>query len=291
MPRGSGLGLIGALAAFAAAAGPPQAAFVGHYRLTDRVEYLGGLSGLEFAADGLSFTALSDSAALVFGRVQRDEGGAIAGVTLDGPPVRLTGADGALLDHPSDDAEGLAGGGGGFLISFELEPRVAAFDAAGALTSTLPVAPAFPGLIANAGLEALAIGPDGAIFAIPEGGGAGTASFPVFRFAHGTWTVAFHLAGERTFRPVGADIGPDGRLYLLERDFWPLIGFRTRLRRVALGGGAEEVLIETPAGRHGNLEGLSVWRDAAGRLRATMVSDNNFLPFAATEFADYTLPD
>lgn len=293
MPRGSGLGLIGALAAFAAAAEAPQAALVGRYALTEDVDYLGGLSGLEFDADGASFTALSDSAALVFGRVRRDRTGAIAGITLDGPPVRLRDEAGRLLDAPRDDSEGLLyAGGGRFVISFERIARVTIYAASGRVIRTLPIPQAhFPALMSNAGLEALAVGPDGAVYAIPEGDAAGSASFPVFRFADGTWSVAFTLPGERTFRPVGADIGPDGRLYVLERDFWPLIGFRTRLRRVALDGSAEEVLLETQAGRHGNLEGLSVWRDRAGRLRATLVSDNNFLPFAATEFADYALPD
>ena len=68
------------------------------------------------------------------------------------------------------------------------------------------------------------------------------------------------------FLVVDADFGPDGKLYVLERDFgW--LGFRTRVRRFALGPdglGDEVTLLETPFGELDNMEGISVWRDAAG---------------------------
>lgn len=294
MPGGAWLGLILALAIAApCAAGQGQAEFLGSFRLTDRVAYLGGLSGLELDAGGTSFAALSDSAALVSGDLRRDLSGAIIGISLDGAPVRLLDHAGRLLNPPRDDAEGLAyAGAGRFLISFELIHRVAIYAAAGEAVRTLPIPQKyFPGLHANAGLEGLAIGRDGAIYVLPEGDSAGSAWFPVFRFADGAWQEAFRLKGEKTFRPVGADFGPDGRLYILERDYWPLLGFRSRLRRVAVDGTGEEVLIETPTGLHANLEGLAIWRDDKGRLRATMVADNNFLPFSATEFVDYAIPD
>ena len=84
------------------------------------------------------------------------------------------------------------------------------------------------------------------------------------------------------------------RLYLLERQFLGPFGFRTRLRRITLDGSdveTTETLIETDAGTHDNLEGVSVWRDDDGRLMATMVSDDNFFPLQRTEFVEYVLPD
>jgi hypothetical protein len=36
---------------------------------------------------------------------------------------------------------------------------------------------------------------------------------------------------------------------------------------------------------------VAIWRDDAGRLTATMVSDNNFLDLLATEIVEYRLPD
>ncbi len=78
---------------------------------------------------------------------------------------------------------------------------------------------------------------------------------------------------------VGADFGPDGRLYVLERTFSAL-GFRTRVRRFDLLGerDAGETLLRRGNGpvrqprRH-----FAVWRDAAARSRLTLVSDDNFV--------------
>ena len=50
-----------------------------------------------------------------------------------------------------------------------------------------------------------------------------------------------------------------------------------------------EVLIQTNAGVHDNLEGLSVWRDRTGAIRLTMVSDDNFNLFQRTEIVEYIL--
>ena len=84
-------------------------------------------------------------------------------------------------------------------------------------------------------------------------------------------------------------MGPDGRLYVLERDFTGL-GFRSRLRRLNIDGSGEEILLTTATGTHDNLEGLDVWADAEG-LRATMISDDNRYFFQETQFVDYRLPD
>jgi hypothetical protein len=113
--------------------------------------------------------------------------------------------------------------------------------------------------------------------------------FPVYAFRDGAWDVAFRLPVREGLAVAGADVGPDGRLYLLERDLAGL-GFRTGLRRVNLDGTGDEVLLTTATGTHDNLEGLDVWRDAEG-LRATMIADDNFRFFQRTEIVDYRLPD
>lgn len=286
-------GLIAALWAGLAVAGP-DATYLGTAQVVAEGGGLGGLSAIEVGADGLSFVALSDSAVLFQGQFVRDAAGVVTGATVSGPGLPLLDAAGVPLDHPMDDSEGLAVLPDRVAVSFELENRVAEYDLSGRLVQALPAAPEFAAMTGNWGLEALAAGPDGALYAIPEGDATGPADSPVYRLFGGEWAVAMHLPGAGTFRPVGADVGPDGRLYILERDYWPLIGFRTRLSRVTIGPSdppQPEVLLQTPAGRHGNLEGLSVWADGDGRLVATMVADNNFLPLTPSEIVEYALPD
>jgi hypothetical protein len=91
---------------------------------------------------------------------------------------------------------------------------------------------------------------------------------------------------------VGADFGPDGLFYILERTVSPL-GFRSRVRRFDLNvqGLDEQVLLSTLPSKHGNLEGISVWRDSAGQTRVTMVSDNNFLSVLRSEIVEYSLQE
>lgn len=271
------------------------AEFLGDFRLEQKIDYFGGLSGLEFSDDGLSFITLSDSAVLFSGTVERDEKGAVTSVALDGPGRALRGADGQDLKDPLDDSEGLAQTADGALyISFELENRVAQFNADGSWAADLPRPREFYGLERNWGLEALAVAPDGSLYTLPEGDVRGVRSFPVYRYVAGQWTRSFTLPEDHTWRPVGADFDARGRLYILERDFWGLIGFRTRLRQITFDGDdviTDRVLVETRAGRFQNLEGLSIWQDAAGRIHATMVSDDNFVFTQHTQFVDYLIND
>jgi len=83
--------------------------------------------------------------------------------------------------------------------------------------------------------------------------------------------------------------GPDGQLYVLERDFLG-IGFRSRVRRFDLTGGNEQILLETRLRQHDNLEGISIWQDDQG-VRMTLISDDNYRAFQRTEIVEYRLTD
>jgi hypothetical protein len=115
--------------------------------------------------------------------------------------------------------------------------------------------------------------------------------FPVYRFKDG-WTQPFSIPRIGDYLPTAADFGPDGRLYILEREFHGLLGFQSRVRRFDIGAiDAGQMLLETAIGQHDNLEGLSVWRDGDGALRLTMISDDNFRFFQSTQIVEYSVPD
>ncbi len=64
------------------------------------------------------------------------------------------------------------------------------------------------------------------------------------------------------------------------------------MRRFTLGPdgfGDEVTLLETPFGELDNMEGISIWRDGEGRIRVTLISDDNFFPLQQTMFAEYVL--
>jgi len=255
----------------------------------------GGWSGLEVSPDGRDFIAVSDKGSILTGQLERDADGRLSGV-IAGELRVITHTDGGPLPRFYTDSEGLAADGNGQLfISYEAKHRVVVYTSARAEDpADLPAHQAFERMKNNGSLEALALGPDGALYTIPERSGAAKRPFPVFRFKDGEWTRFARIAREDEFLPVGADIGPDGRFYLLERNFTGLFGFATRVRRfdISEGGlGDPTTLLRSTAGTHDNLEGIAVWRDPAGLMRLTMISDDNFRFYQKTEFVEYVVPE
>jgi hypothetical protein len=262
---------------------------VGSYTWREDAAGFGGYSAIELSEDGNSFLALSDRATLIEGRLIR-KNGRITGVEA-GPVMPLLDKDGEPLKRRFADSEGLATGADGQIyVSFEGAARVMRYDRPGGPGVTLPRADDFDSMQNNSSLEALAIDAEGTLYTIPERSGRMTLPFPVYRFRNGQWDIPFSLPRRDAFLVVGADIGPDGRLYLLERDFTGF-GFRSRVRRFDMQGGSEETLIETGTRRHDNLEGISVWRDDSGALRITMISDDNFHMLQRTEIVEYRVHD
>lgn len=286
---------------------PPPPGFVGTFVWRDREEGFGGFSALEVTADGLGLVALTDRGAFVQGRLIRDAAGHVAGVAA-GPVTRLLADGAAPLRKWRTDSEGLAMAPDGSLyVSFENAARVLHYPRIGAEAENLPILPAFRDFPRNAGLEALAVDAAGTLYTLPErtgtrgarsilgdGGNDGEGPFPIYRYRDGIWDQPFSLPRRGALVPAGADIGPDGRLYILERQFHGVAGFSSRLRRFVLtetGLAEEHVLMTSEPGFHDNLEGVTVWRDASGALRATMISDDNFFPLQRTEIVEYRLPD
>lgn len=260
----------------------------------------GGFSGLELGADGTSFVAITDRGYVAQGTLRRTNG-EITGVETQ-RFHRLRAKNGAPLaarlrgdSNSFQDAEGLAQAADGTLyVSFEGVHRVWRYASVDATAQNIPPHPDFANLQGNSGLEALAIDAHGALYTLPERSGQLSQPFPLYRFTNGAWSIPYVLPRRGEYLPVGADFGPDGKLYLLERQFSGLLGFSSRVRRFSLGPkgaiGEEQVLV-TPNLRHGNLEGLSVWRDGAGHIRLTMIEDDNFSIFQHTQFVEYRVSE
>ena len=284
-----------ALALWAGAAmAEPRVEYVATYVWQVDDDTFGGFSGIEMNPDGTRFHALSDRGTIRWGSVERDSAGRIRAMNTAGV-APLRDAHGAPLKGGYlADSEGLAIGPDGALwISFEGLTRVVRYDTPDSPAKPLPSPPAFKQMQRNSSLEALAITADGTILTLPERSGLLTRPFPVWRYKDGNWDQPFSIPRSGAWLPVAADIGPDGRLYLLERDFKGLLGFLSRVRRFDLtdsGVENEVTLLESRALQYDNLEGLTVWDDGLG-IRLTMISDDNFHFLQRTELVEYRVID
>ena len=264
-----------------------EVSYLDTYIWSEDAEEFGGFSGIEVLPGGRDFIAISDRGRITRGTFSRDGTGRITNV--EAAPLRLLGdgAGGILIPRRSD-SEGIAvADDGEIFLSFEGAARVRTETGPEGVPTALPVPDAFRAMQSNSALEALAIDAEGRIYTLPERSGRMDRPFPVYRYDGSSWDIAFRLPRNDAFLPVGADIGPDGLLYLLERDFTGL-GFRSRVRRMSVLGEDIETLIETS--RHDNLEGLSVWQAVDG-LRLTMIADDNFRWFQRTEIVEYRVTD
>lgn len=273
---------------------PEAPGFAGAFRWSMDDPLFGGFSALELAPDGSSFVAMTDRGAWTRGRLLRDGAGRIAGVEAE-PLQKMKATGEAPLKPSRSDSEGMAlAEDGTIFVSFEGVARVLRYERFGSSATNLPNPQAFRGLLKNSSLEALAILPDGSLVTVLEDTRGSEGAFPAFRLDGTDWAAWGSLPREGAFLPVAADMGPDGRLYVLEREFLGIRGFAARVRAYVPGPegpGDGRTVLQSPPGTHDNLEGLSVWQDADGRIRLTMISDDNFKFYQTTEIVEYVLGD
>jgi hypothetical protein len=265
-----------------------QAEYIGSLRWQLQDLWFGGWSGLELSDNGTEFTVISDKGRLLKGLMHRDA----SNLSRIDVLAEFTITDASLPALASSDSEGLAiAQDGSIFASFEGINHVVQLSPSGSVIRVLPRHADFVDLQNNSGMEALAIDANGTLYTLPERSGAIERAFRVYAFENARWSIAFQASRTDDFLPVGADIGPDGKFYLLERDFNGL-AFKTRVRRFELPSSGEqpgETLLTSKFGQHDNLEGISVWLDDAGAIRLTLVSDDNFRLLQRSEFVEYKL--
>ncbi|MGH1367984.1 MAG: esterase-like activity of phytase family protein [Maritimibacter sp.] len=272
----------------------PKATLVDSFDWAISDEHFGGWSAIELTPDGRDFIALSDRGWTTSGTIERDEHGHITNI-IAGKLRQIRHSTGQPMPRYHDDSEGLAlAPDGRVFVSFESAHRVAEFSSNRlAREKPIPVPEGFSTFQNNSSLEALAIDDLGRLYTLPERSGGVATPYDLYRYDGETWEVFAHIPRRDGFLPVGADIGPDGRFYLLERELRSIFGFATRVRRFDLGQSLsnETKVLETGAGHHDNLEGISVWRDAMGDIRLTMISDDNFRFFQKNEIVEYRIKE
>lgn len=291
LPVAAACAAVAAYAANLTPSVPNQAVLLSSLSLESPEPWFGGLSALSVDASGEGFVVLTDRSHLMQGKLLRD-GDQLTGIKVTAHN-QLRNSWGKEMQKGRDflDSEGLSVAPDGTLyISFEGYARVSRYKTSTATAEDLPQPRSFREFGINKALEGLASDEAGNLYTLPEK--APGDSFPVWRWNGRKWQQPFDVPKSAGYLPVGLDIGPDGRLYLLERKF-ALVGFKSRLRRWDINGDTirnEATLLVTSLGTHGNLEGLSVWQTPKGVMRAAMVSDNNFLSFQKSELVEYQLP-
>lgn len=240
----------------------------------DRPEF-GGFSGLLVSGDEL--VAVSDQGWWL-GATLREAGGILRLTGARLTPMR--DAEGDRYTKAGGDAEGLARVGPRLVVSFERDHRLMVLRDSGRMGGTVQPR-SFEQFSSNKGLEALAALPDGRLLAFAEG--ADGDGVPMFLFDLAGATAEARLPRAGVHSVTGADIGPDGRLYLVLRDYSVLFGVSIRVMRYRLGesglplpGSAETLASFEAASGIDNMEGISLDRGPEGAIRLWLISDDNF---------------
>ncbi len=256
----------------------PATQVVARYTLPRMSGGVNDFSGIA-TLDGINLLLVSDHGFVVAARLQRGYGQQIEGFELRQVSL-LTDEHGVPLGSAMRDAEGVSlARDGSFYVAFEEHNRVLRYARLGAPGEDLGVHRDFDRLRAGRGLEGVAIAPDGRVYAIPERPARATYGFPSYVWSRaGGWTGAFRLPMDQGFLPCDAAFGPDGMLYILERE-QSARGYRSQVRRFVVNGeriSAGQWVMRSDYGQFGNLEGISVFRDWNGRIRLLMVSDDDY---------------
>ena len=247
-----------------------------------------GLSALEVEDGGQTFRALGDRGWYLSGRFERTDG-AISGVVLT-EYLPILGIDGwpvsARRVGDLSDAEGLAIAPDDTMwISFERWARVVRYTGPEGGGTLVPPHPTFDDYADNRQLEALALHPDGTLYAFAEA--PLDEGFAVYRLQDGAWDIAGYIPQRNRYAIVGADFDTQGRLYLLERRHFLGRWWQSRIRGLRVETLDEiSILWTSRMGAFDNLEGIAAWQDGP-ITRLTVVADNNGSKPGETQFLEF----
>ncbi|QIB34805.1 esterase-like activity of phytase family protein [Ancylobacter pratisalsi] len=265
--------------------------FLGGLVLTSTSPQFGGLSGMSIEPDGAHFLAVTDHGFWLKGRITAE----------DDRPTGISGAVMAPMLGPGRkplaksrrrDVESLTRTPLGYVVGIERTQEIWLFPGQAPLATParrLFSGPPLDALGSNEGIEALIAPPDNApapLIAIAEQSPTNAGILQGFLFdplEPMKLAGSFSLARIDEFSATDAAISDDQMVYLLERRFDLLRGVAMRIRRFPLSEvrpGAEivgETLITANrAASIDNMEAISLYRNEAGELIITLLSDNNF---------------
>ncbi|PWR18617.1 esterase-like activity of phytase family protein [Zavarzinia aquatilis] len=267
----------------------------------------GGWSGMLVSPDGARIVLISDIGWWLTADLVRQDGriSGLANAEI-GP---LLAPDGRPLggDKMNGDAEAItARADGSMIVAFEQDHRILLYPAQadGSLPllhvpETLPIPPDLRKADPNGGLEALTALSDGALFGFSEDllDAAGRHQGWRFDGPDGAPPRTLALEAVADFKPTDLKPLPGGDFLLLERRYDLLTGPGARLSVLP----AVSTESATPiAGRElaripaeltvDNSEALGIYRDAASKTHALVLSDDNFNPLQRTLLMDFVLP-
>lgn len=282
-----------ALALWSAPAEALELRFLQSLDWSEDSDEFGGFSGLVVTDRGKAFWAASDRGTLWRAEVTRGADGRIK--TLNARwQGRFLDNGGKGVSGFTADAEALAPApDGGLYVGYESYTRVTGLHPPLMRAEPLHRFDRFKDYWNNNSFEGLALLPDGNLLAVVEERDGAAGGYRTFIGRKGGWQAGPVLRTAPDFGASDAALDDEGRLWLLERRLTWFGEFEVRISTcpaVTLRGAVDcTPVITAPAGTLGNMEGMSVWRDASGRQIMTLISDDNFSILGSTVVAEYEI--
>lgn len=285
--------------------------YIGGFEIKADRREVGGLSGLVVSNVGRDFLSVNDDGFMVRARIDRDDLGRPTGLSVASIrrlqtskgllPRKKSFSDTESIDVYADQAGRRFG-----VVSFEQRPAVMigpfGDDGFVGTLTAIDLPKDVRRLQPNRGLESVAalpldnsLGGDFVILGEEAERGAATTDQPGWVIG-GKEPVAFRIRRLDGYDLTDAKVGPDGRLYVLERAASMARGVRCRLRAFLLSDIKSGAVIDgvtlfeaNLSDEIDNMEGLSIWRTDDGETRISMISDDNHVFIQRTLYLEFRL--